>query len=98
MKPQHQQELQFKLIKAADAKPPQRFGRDVIEGSLLWKEFVAEINSIGPNQYGEFKGPKKKVQSMRRKVLKYLHDKKLKLSCYVVTNDDNTQSLYVVGQ
>jgi hypothetical protein len=95
---QQAQAVQFKLIKATEAKPPQRFGRATIEGSLWWKQFIAEAHEIGPNQYGEFKGFKKDVQSTRRRVIKHICDKKLPLYTYIVTNDDGSQSLYIVGK
>lgn len=94
-----QAEMTFKLIPAEDVKPPQRFGKDMIEGSLMWKQFTAAIKDIGPHQVAEFRGPKTKVQSWKRKVNKYITEEKLPLYCYIISNEDEeTQTLYVVGK
>jgi hypothetical protein len=89
--------ITFKLIKDTEAKPPQRFGRETIEGSLVYREFLEAVNSIGPHQYGDFTGAKKNVQSYRRKVIKYIKEHKLPLHVYVITNDNESQTLYVCG-
>jgi len=88
----------IKLVKAQDAKPPQRFGRDVIEGSMLWKEFIRALKSVGPNQYLEFCGPKTKVQRWRRKIIKHIVASRLPIYTYVVTNDGASQTMYVCGK
>lgn len=92
------QEIVFKLVKHEEIRPPQRFGRDMIEGSATWQAFLEEINNIGPHQSGDFTGQKKSVISYRRKVDAYIKAKKLSLRTYVVSNEDKTQTLYVVNR
>jgi len=89
----------MKMVKAADAKPPQRFGRNLIKGSMLWQRFLEELKEVGPNQYLEFRGPKPSVLHWRRRIIKHIVATKLPLYTYAVSNDDDdSQTMYICGK
>jgi hypothetical protein len=85
-----------RMLPGMDAEPVgRRVGR---KGCKVTRAFIAELHKIGPSQYGEFTGVKTKVQAARRAAAKYIKDNKLPLHTYIVSNDDGSQSFYVVGK
>lgn len=86
----------FGVMKLEDMLPPKRFGREVIEGTELWRDFLANVGNIGTREGWGIEGvTKSKAQGYRKRIDAYIKEQKLPLKTRIVTREDGTQDVYV---